>query len=132
MMTDKEKKEYYIKLNRKIKYKYTSISESVYNAPKLTNQLNCNKPKNYYTVVVNLGHQGIGRTIETAFYVCANSIIQAMDIVKRMPAVKHCQTPILVKNISKKEFFIGRKYKCAYRNISPYQISKNTEEEFVR
>lgn len=62
----------------------------------------------YYKVVVKFGHQGLGRSVDGAIYVEADNLIQAMDLARAFPAVKHKRLPLEVTEISKEEFEKGR------------------------
>ena len=63
----------------------------------------------YFKVMVQLGHMGNGKSRETYLFIYADSILKAMSIAKRTPAVKHSLLPLSVQEITEEEFKEGRK-----------------------
>jgi len=63
----------------------------------------------YFKAMVQLGHVGNHKTRETYLYIKADSILKAMAIAKRTPAVKHSKMPLNVVEITEEEFIEGRK-----------------------
>lgn len=68
----------------------------------------------YYSVTCPRGHCGIGRTSEITFAIEAANLLQAMDIAKRMPGVKHTRMIISAKEITQAEYL-------GYRELSAYE-----------
>ena len=63
----------------------------------------------YFKVMVQLGHMGNGKSRETFLYIRANSILKAMSIAKKTPAVKHSLLPLSIQEITREEYIAGRK-----------------------
>jgi len=80
---------------------------------------------NYYKVVALRGHVGAGKESTLTFAVEADSVYDAMQIVRRMPAVKH-DRPNAIKSteiITKEEFDKLRK-DSAYKDCKGYRGEK--------
>jgi len=71
-------------------------------------------PMKFYLVMCHRGHCGTGRSTEIKFAIKASNLIEAMDIAKRMPSVKHTRMIISGKEISEKEY-------KDFRQISAYK-----------
>lgn len=63
----------------------------------------------YYKIGCMMGHHGIKRHGELFFYFKAPDMMTAMDMGKRMPAVKHDKPIMYGKEITKEEYTEGRK-----------------------
>lgn len=72
---------------------------------------------NYYKAHAASGHMGSRNESELIFYIKARSMIEAMKLAKRFPAVKHSRTPN-VTLITKEEYEEGIK-------ISAYERRDN-------
>ena len=68
----------------------------------------------FYMVMCHRGHCGIGHSTEIKFAITANNLIEACDIARRMPSVKHTRIAIYGKEITEQEF-------NEYRQISAYE-----------
>lgn len=71
----------------------------------------------YYKVVCIFGHRGV-KNFKTSicFYIEARSAIEAMNIGKAMPGVKHSRMPLSVVEIGETEYNEGRKV-SAYARV---------------
>ena len=68
----------------------------------------------FYMIMCHRGHCGIGHSTEIKFAIVANNLIEACDIARRMPSVKHTRMAIYGKEITEQEF-------NEYRQISAYE-----------
>lgn len=68
----------------------------------------------FYMVMCHRGHCGIGHSTEIKFAIAANNLLEACDIARRMPSVKHTRMAIYSKEITEQEF-------NEYRQISAYE-----------
>lgn len=71
----------------------------------------------YYMVMCHRGHCGTGHSTEIKFAIAAENLLQACDIAKRMPSVKHTRMIICGKEITKEEYIIYRE-KSAYMRMN--------------
>ena len=63
----------------------------------------------FFKVMVRLGHVGKHhKSRETYLYIKADSILKAMAIAKRTPAVKHSLMPLKAIEITEEEYKQGR------------------------
>lgn len=69
--------------------------------------------KRYFMVSCERGHLGRGKSAIIKFAIEADNMIKAMDIAKKMPAVKHTRAILYAREIEKEEY-------CEYRAISAY------------
>lgn len=69
--------------------------------------------KRYFMVSCERGHLGRGKSAIIKFAIEADNMIKAMDIAKKMPAVKHTKTILSAREIEKEEY-------NEYRMISAY------------
>ena len=72
--------------------------------------------KRYFLITCHRGHCGYGRSTPITFAFEANNLIEAMDMGKKMPSVKHTRMIMFGKEISKQEYI-------EYREINAYQRS---------
>lgn len=64
----------------------------------------------YYKVVCVRAHQGVKNHKNTiCFYFEARSALEAMNLGKRMPGVKHSRMPLVVEEVDAVTYFEGRK-----------------------
>lgn len=68
----------------------------------------------FYMVMCHRGHCGIGHSTEIKFAIAANNLLEACDIARKMPSVKHTRMAIYGKEITEQEF-------NEYRQISAYE-----------
>lgn len=70
----------------------------------------------FFKVKAKGGHMGAGNEAELIFYIKAKDAIEAMNKVRRMPAVKHNKENAIlgVLAISEEEYNQGRKDYSAY------------------
>lgn len=69
-------------------------------------------------VVCHRGHCGAGHRTEIKFAIRANNLIEACDVARRMPSVKHTRIALFGKEITEQEYI-------EYREISAYQRFEN-------
>ena len=70
----------------------------------------------YYKVFMERGHTGRKRyKLDAMFYVKASNMIEAMDVAKAMPGMKHNKMPMMAREISWEEFCEGRGYNAYER-----------------
>ncbi len=62
----------------------------------------------YFKVTGEMGHQGAGKNGDITFYVEADSIVNACNLVKQMPGVKKHKSIFNAKQISFDEYQKGR------------------------
>ena len=67
----------------------------------------------FYMVTCARGHVGTGHSTEIKFAVMAKNLLDACDIARRMPSVKHSRLPLIGKEITEVEYH-------EYRKISSY------------
>ena len=72
--------------------------------------------KRYFLVTCHRGHCGNGNSSAITFAFEAKNLIEAMDMGKRMPSVKHTRMIMSGKEISEQEY-------VEYRQINAYQRS---------
>lgn len=68
----------------------------------------------FYMVMCHRGHCGVGRSTEIKFAIAAKNLLEACDIARKMPSVKHTRTAIYGKEITEQEYI-------EYRKISAYE-----------
>lgn len=71
----------------------------------------------YYVVTCMRGHCGTGNGTEIKFAIKANNLLEACNIAKRMPAVKHSRPVLFGKEITQEEYNKYRQ-KSAYKRFS--------------
>lgn len=67
----------------------------------------------FYMVMCHRGHCGTGHSTEIKFAIKARNLLEACDIARKMPSVKHTRMAIYGKEISEEEYI-------EYRQISAY------------
>ena len=71
----------------------------------------------YYRVYVERGHTGRKHyKLDAMFYIKASNLIEAMDVAKAMPGIKHSKCPMMAKEISWEEFCEGKGYNAYFRS----------------
>jgi hypothetical protein len=65
-------------------------------------------------ITCHKGHLGTGNGTEIKFAIKANNLIQAQDIARRMPSVKHTRMVLCGHEITAEEYF-------EYRKVSAYE-----------
>lgn len=68
----------------------------------------------YFMVICHRGHCGCGHSTEIKFAFKARNAIEAMDMARKMPSVKHTRLAILTKEITIEEYE-------EYRSVSAYK-----------
>lgn len=68
----------------------------------------------FYMVMCHRGHCGVGHSTEIKFAIAAKNLLEACDIARRMPSVKHTRMAIYGKEITETEY-------REYRKISAYE-----------
>jgi hypothetical protein len=68
----------------------------------------------FYMVMCHRGHCGVGHSTEIKFAIAAKNLLEACDIARRMPSVKHTRMAIYGKEITEAEY-------NEYRKISAYE-----------
>lgn len=81
--------------------------------------------KRYFLVTCHRGHCGNGHSSTITFAFEASNLIEAMDMGKRMPSVKHTRMIINGKEISLEEY-------KEYREINAYQRSFQMSAKKIR
>lgn len=76
--------------------------------------------KKYYMVMCHRGHCGNGHSTEIKFAFEANNLLDACDMARKMPSVKHTRMAIYGKEISKSEYLEFRKV-SAYERFPQHQ-----------
>jgi len=61
----------------------------------------------YFKLVVNVGHQGRGRTRDIPVFIFEKDMTSAMKRAMNMPGVKHDKIPLSAKEITKEEYDQG-------------------------
>ena len=69
--------------------------------------------KRYWMVMCHRGHCGAGHSTEIKFALCADNLLQACDMARKMPSVKHTRLAIYGKEITEEEY-------NEYRKVSAY------------
>ena len=72
--------------------------------------------KKYYMVTCHRGHCSTGHSTEIKFAFYAESLLEACDMAKKMPSVKHSRPVINAQEITEEEYY-------GYRKISAYERS---------
>lgn len=70
--------------------------------------------KRYFLITCLRGHAGTGHSTDITFAQEAENLIRAMDMVKRMPSVKHTRCILSGKEITAAEY-------NNYRKVSAYK-----------
>lgn len=70
--------------------------------------------KRYFMVVCHRGHCGTGKGTEIKFAIAAKNLLDACDIARKMPSVKHTRLAIYGREITEEEY-------KEYRKISAYE-----------
>lgn len=81
--------------------------------------------KRYFLVTCHRGHCGNGHSSTITFAFETSNLIEAMDMGKRMPSVKHTRMIINGKEISLEEY-------KEYREINAYQRSFQMSAKKIR
>ena len=68
----------------------------------------------FYMVMCHRGHCGVGHSTEIKFAIAARNLLEACDIARRMPSVKHTRMAIYGKEITEAEY-------NEYRKIRAYE-----------
>ena len=68
----------------------------------------------FYMVMCHRGHCGNGNSTEIKFAIRAANLLEACDIARKMPSVKHTRIAIYGKEITEAEY-------NEYRKISAYE-----------
>lgn len=85
--------------------------------------------KRYFLITCHRGHCGNGHSSTITFAFEAKNLIEAMDMGKRMPSVKHTRMIMSGKEISIDEYNEYRKINAYERS---YQISARRERITAR
>ena len=67
----------------------------------------------FYMVTCQRGHAGTGHSTEIKFAFKAANLLDACNMARRMPSVKHTRMPLFGKEITEVEYY-------EYRKISSY------------
>lgn len=70
--------------------------------------------KRYFLITCHRGHCGVGHSTAITFAFEAKNLIDAMDMGKKMPSVKHTRMIMSGKEITEEEYH-------EYRKINAYQ-----------
>lgn len=81
--------------------------------------------KRYFLITCHRGHCGNGHSSTITFAFEAKNLIDAMDMGKRMPSVKHTRMIMSGKEISEQEY-------TEYREINAYQRSFQISARLAR
>ena len=81
--------------------------------------------KRYFLITCHRGHCGNGHSSAITFAFEAKNLIEAMDMCKRMPSVKHTRMIMAGKEITEEEY-------NDYREINAYQRSFQISARLVR
>ena len=79
----------------------------------------------FYMVMCHRGHCGVGHSSEIKFAIAANNLLEACDIAKRMPSVKHTRMAIYGKEITEEEY-------KDYRAISAYERFNQQSAKYTK
>ena len=79
----------------------------------------------YFLITCHRGHCGMGHSSSITFAFEARNLIDAMDMGKRMPSVKHTRMIMNGKEISKEEY-------TEYRKVNAYERSYQMSARKVR
>ena len=72
--------------------------------------------KRYYMIVCHRGHLGTGNGTEIKFAIAAKNLLDACDIARKMPSVKHTRAVISGREITEEEYIEYRKVSAYERN----------------
>ena len=81
--------------------------------------------KRYFLITCHRGHCGYGHSTPITFAFEANNLIEAMDMGKKMPSVKHTRMIMFGKEISFEEY-------TEYRAVNAYERSYSMSAKKVR
>ena len=81
----------------------------------------------FYKVIVERGHMGVGKSLETVFYFRALNAYHAMCLAKKMPSVKHSRTPLKTVEITEEEYYEGMKVSPYHKEGQEIFKSKNSK-----
>ena len=79
----------------------------------------------FYMVMCHRGHCGTGHSTEIKFAIAANNLLEACDIARKMPSVKHTRMAIFGKEITETEY-------NEYRKISAYERFNQNKASFYK
>lgn len=79
----------------------------------------------FYMVMCHRGHCGVGHSTEIKFAIAANNLLEACDMAKRMPSVKHTRMAIYGKEITEEEY-------KDYRAISAYERFNQQSAKYTK
>ena len=68
----------------------------------------------YFSITCMRGHCGTGKSVDIKFVFEAHSLLEAMDMAKRMPAVKHSRGILAGSEITFESY-------TEYRTVSAYE-----------
>lgn len=83
----------------------------------------------FYMVMCHRGHCGTGHGTEIKFAIRANNLLEACDIARRMPSVKHTRMAIYGEEITEQEYHEYRKI-SAYERFSQHKASYYKETKW--
>lgn len=81
--------------------------------------------KRYFLITCHRGHCGNGHSSAITFAFEAKNLIEAMDMGKRMPSVKHTRMIMAGKEITEEEY-------KEYREINAYQRAFQMSARLMR
>ena len=79
----------------------------------------------YFLVTCHRGHCGFGHSSSITFAFEAKNLIEAMDMGKRMPSVKHTRMILNGKEITREEYI-------EYRQINAYERSYQMSAQIIK
>ena len=71
----------------------------------------------FFLVTCHRGHCGIGRSTEITFAIQARNLIEATDLARKMPSVKHTRGIIFGKEITK-AIYLEYRQQSAYKRYN--------------
>ena len=71
----------------------------------------------YYKIQVELGHLGCGKSLPSWVYIKAKTILKAIEVAQKFPAVKHSKLPLKAIEITEEEYLVGIESKNYYEKM---------------
>lgn len=87
------------------------------------------KEVHYYQALMKMGHMGSGKHLQVNVFVKASNMIAAITKAKNIPAIKHGEMPISIKEISYEEYVEGLKKDEYHSRINAGLYSKERYEK---
>lgn len=87
------------------------------------------KEVHYYQALMKMGHMGAGNHLQVNIFIKSHNLISAITKAQKIPAIKHNEMPISIKEISYEEYLIGIEKGEYYSRMSAISNAKEKHEK---